>query len=197
VEIVRDFSESDLLRRLQQGDERAFDALFRHYSALVYRFAFSYLKSRPAAEEIVQECFIKIWEKRAQLRDDVPLKGYLFTTAHHAVLNELRRDQHHLRLHGEVAAAAGPASVANEAEYQEMEALYAAALDRLPPKQREVFVLSRQLGLSYPEIAARQGVSVKTVEAHIMQALKTMRSYFRLHGGGVLGILLALIIGQK
>ncbi|HET9503181.1 MAG TPA: RNA polymerase sigma-70 factor [Hymenobacter sp.] len=197
MEIVRDFSESDLLRRLKQDDERAFDALFRHYSALVYRFAFSYLKSRPAAEEIVQECFIKIWEKRAQLRDDVPLKGYLFTTAHHAVLNELRRDQHHLRLHGEVAAAAGPASVANEAEYQEMEALYQAALNRLPPKQREVFVLSRQLGLSYPEIAARQGVSVKTVEAHIMQALKTMRNYFRLHGGGVLGILLTLIIGQK
>jgi len=197
VEIVRDFSESDLLRRLKLDDERAFDALFRHYSALVYRFAFSYLKSRPAAEEIVQECFIKIWEKRANLRDDVPLKGYLFTTAHHAVLNELRRDQHHLRLHGQVAAAAGPASVANEAEYQEMEALYQAALDRLPPKQREVFVLSRQLGLSYPEIAERQGVSVKTVEAHIMQALKTMRSYFRLHGGGVLSILLALIIGQK
>jgi len=197
VEIVRDFSESDLLRRLKQDDERAFDALFRHYSALVYRFAFSYLKSRPAAEEIVQECFIKIWEKRASLRDDVPLKGYLFTTAHHAVLNELRRDQHHLRLHGQVAAAAGPASVANEAEYQEMEALYQAALDRLPPKQREVFVLSRQLGLSYPEIAERQGVSVKTVEAHIMQALKTMRSYFRLHGGGVLGILLTLVLGSK
>jgi RNA polymerase sigma-70 factor (family 1) len=196
VEIVRDFSESDLLRRLKQDDERAFDALFRHYSALVYRFAFSYLKSRPAAEEIVQECFIKIWEKRANLRDDVPLKGYLFTTAHHAVLNELRRDQHHLRLHGQVAAAAGPASVANEAEYQEMEALYQAALDRLPPKQREVFVLSRQLGLSYPEIAARQGVSVKTVEAHIMQALKTMRSYFRLHGG-VLGILLTLVLGNR
>ncbi len=196
MEIVRDFSESDLLRRLKLDDERAFDALFRHYSALVYRFAFSYLKSRPAAEEIVQECFIKIWEKRAQLRDDVPLKGYLFTTAHHAVLNELRRDQHHLRLSGEVAAA-GPASVANEAEYQEMEALYQAALDRLPPKQREVFVLSRQLGLSYPEIAERQGVSVKTVEAHIMQALKTMRSYFRLHGGGVLGILLTLIVGNK
>ncbi len=195
MQIARDFSESDCLRRLKQDDERAFDALFRHYSALVYRFAFSYLKSRPAAEEIVQECFIKIWEKRAQLRDDVPLKGYLFTTAHHAVLNELRRDQHHLRLHGQ-AAAAGPASVANEAEYQEMEALYQAALDRLPPKQREVFVLSRQLGLSYPEIAERQGVSVKTVEAHIMQALKTMRTYFRLHGGGVLGLLLAMALGQ-
>ena len=190
------FSEPDYLRRLKQDDERAFDALFRHYSALVYRFAYSYLKSRPAAEEIVQECFIKIWEKREQLREDIPLKGYLFTTAHHAVLNELRRDQHHQRLQGQVAAAS-PASVANEAEYQEMEALYLAALDRLPPKQREVFVLSRQQGLSYPEIAERQGVSVKTVEAHIMQALKTMRKYFNLHGGGVLGLLLLLALSKR
>jgi RNA polymerase sigma-70 factor (ECF subfamily) len=197
VELARDFAESDYLRRLKQDDERAFDALFRHYSALVYRFAYSYLKSRPAAEEIVQECFIKIWEKRAQLRDDLPLKGYLFTTAHHAVLNELRRDQHHLRLHGQVAAAAGPASVPNEVEYQEMEALYQAALERLPPKQREAFLLSRQQGLSYPEIAERQGVSVKTVEAHMMQALKTMRSYFRLHGGGILGLLLTLAVGSR
>jgi len=197
VELARDFAESDYLRRLKQDDERAFDALFRHYSALVYRFAYSYLKSRPAAEEIVQECFIKIWEKRAQLRDDLPLKGYLFTTAHHAVLNELRRDQHHLRLHGQVAAAAGPASVPNEVEYQEMEALYQAALEQLPPKQREAFLLSRQQGLSYPEIAERQGVSVKTVEAHMLQALKTLRSYFRLHGGGVLGVLLALAIGNR
>jgi RNA polymerase sigma-70 factor (family 1) len=197
VEVARDFAESDYLRRLKQDDERAFDALFRHYSALVYRFAYSYLKSRPAAEEIVQECFIKIWEKRAQLREDVPLKGYLFTTAHHAVLNELRRDQHHLRLHGQVAAAAGPASVTNEVEYHEMEALYQAALAHLPPKQREAFVLSRQQGLSYPEIAERQGVSVKTVEAHMVQALKTIRTYFRLHGGGVLGLLLTLVVGSR
>ena len=187
------FSEPDYLRRLKEGDERAFDALFRHYGVLVYRFAFGYLKSRPAAEEIVQECFIKIWEKRTELRDDVPLKGYLFTTAHHAILNELRRDQHQQQLAGQVAAT-GPVSVANEAEYQEMEALYLAALDKLPPRQREAFMLSRQQGLSYSEIAERQGISTKTVEAHIVQALKTLRTYFRLHGGGVLGLLLALAL---
>ncbi|MDO7845495.1 RNA polymerase sigma-70 factor [Hymenobacter sp. M29] len=187
------FSELEYLRRLKLSDERAFDALFRHYSALVYRFAYSYLKSRPVAEEIVQECFIKIWEKREQVRDDQPLKSYLFTIAHHAVLNELRRDQHHLRLQGQVAAGR-PESVTNEAEYEEMENLYQAALEQLPPKQREVFVLSRQQGLTYPEIAEMQGLSVKTVEAHIARALKTMRSYLRLHGGGILGMLLAWML---
>lgn len=57
----------------------------------------------------MQECFIKIWEKRGQLREDVPLKGYLFTVAHHASLNERRRDQHQLRLAGQVAATGPPA----------------------------------------------------------------------------------------
>lgn len=71
-----------------------------------------------------------------------------------------------------------------------MEALYLAALDELPPKQREAFLLSRQQGLSYPEIAERQGVSVKTVETHIMPVLKTLCLYFRLQGGGVIGVLL-------
>ena len=58
MEIARDFSEPNLLRRLNEGDERAFDALFRHYSALVYQFAYGYRKARPDAEEIVQECFL-------------------------------------------------------------------------------------------------------------------------------------------
>ena len=106
MKITRDFSELDCLHRLTQDDERAFDALFQHYSALVYRFAYGYLKSRTDAEEIVQECFLKIWEKRHQLRVDMPLKAYLFTTAHHAILNHLRRQQQQQRFETYSAAQA-------------------------------------------------------------------------------------------
>jgi RNA polymerase sigma-70 factor (ECF subfamily) len=193
VEIARDFSELDCLRRLKQDDERAFDALFRHYSALVYRFSYSYLKSRPEAEEIVQECFLKIWEKRQQLHDDVPLKGYLFTTAHHAILNQLRRKQHHLRYQAH-SATLDPVNVGNEAEYTELESLYRSALDKLPPKRREIFILSRQQGLSYPEIARQLNLSVKTVEAQMSHALKFLRTYFQMHGEGTLCLLLMLTL---
>ncbi len=93
MKIARDFSEPDCIRQLKLDDERAFDALFRHYSALVHWFVYSYLKSRAEVEETVQDCFLKIWEKRQELRDDVPLKGYLFTVAHHAIRNQLRRNQ--------------------------------------------------------------------------------------------------------
>lgn len=196
MEIARDFSESDCLRQLKLDDERAFDALFRHYSALVYRFAYSYLKSRVEAEEIVQDCFLKIWEKRQQLHDDAPLKGYLFTTAHHAILNQLRRSQHQQRFQTHAAALA-PAVATNDAEFSEMEELYQAALDKLPPKRRQIFILSRQQGLTYPEIAKQLNLSVKTVEAQIMQALKFLRTYFRAHGSEILGVLLLLAVSTN
>lgn len=193
MKIVYKFSESDCIRQVKLGDERAFDQLFRQYSALVYRFSYSYLKSRVEAEEIVQECFLKVWEKRLLLREDVPLKGYLFTIAHHAVLNLLRHSRHRARFQTHLAALR-PAVATNAAEYSEMEALYQAALEKLPPKRRQIFILSRQQGLSYPEIAQQLDLSVKTVEAQIVQALKFLRLYFRAHGSEIL-VLLALMAG--
>jgi RNA polymerase sigma-70 factor (ECF subfamily) len=195
VKITRDFSELDCLHRLKQDDEQAFDALFGHYSALVYRFAYGYLKARTEAEEIVQECFLKIWERRQQLRDDMPLKAYLFTTAHHAILNQLRQKQQHQRFQA-YSAHTEPGQVGNEADYAALETLYQAALEQLPPKRREIFMLSRQQGLSYPEIAAQLNLSVKTVEAQMTQALKFLRGYFQAHGESIIALALWLALAS-
>ena len=195
MRVARDFSELDCLSRLKQDDEQAFDALFKHYSPLVYRFSYGYLKSRINAEEIVQECFLKIWERRQQLRDDVPLKAYLFTTAHHAILNQLRLEQQHQRYRN-YAVARPPEQVGNGAEFTELELLYQAALKQLPPKRREIFMLSRQQGLSYAEIAQQLHLSVKTVEAQMTQALKFMRGYFQAHGESIVAVLLWLAVAS-
>jgi len=187
--------ESLWLRQLKLDEPQAFDALFRQYSARVYRFAYGYLKSRVEAEEIVQECFLKIWEKRHELRDDVPLKGYLFTTAHHAILNHLRgqlRTGAYVKLQQQLPPPeSAPAN--SVAEYAELEQLYLAALEKLPPKRRHIFTLSRQQGLSYAEIAAETNLSVKTVETQVSQALKFLRTYFRLHGDMLLMAMLVAL----
>jgi RNA polymerase sigma-70 factor (ECF subfamily) len=141
----------------------------------------------------VQECFLKIWEKRQQLREDIPLKGYLFTTAHHAILNQFRRNQHQVRFQTHLGSLL-PSVATNGAEYSEMEALYLTALEKLPPKRRQIFMMSRQQGLSYPEIAKQLNLSVKTVETQIMQTLKFLRTYFRARGTEVLGMILALAL---
>jgi RNA polymerase sigma-70 factor (family 1) len=196
LEAAPKFSELDCLRRLKQDDARAFDALFRHYSALVYRFSYSYLKSKVEAEEIVQDCFLKIWEKRYDLHEDAPLKGYLFTIAHHAILNQLRRNKHQHQLEHQLSQAGEPSanSVASEVEFAELEGLYLTALEKLPPQQRRVFLLSRQQGLSYAEIAAEMSLSVKTVESHMSQALKSLRRILSANGEGMaLLLLLALL----
>ncbi|MBX0289266.1 RNA polymerase sigma-70 factor [Hymenobacter sp. HSC-4F20] len=177
-------SELAWLRRLRHDDQRAFDALFRQYSARVYRFAYSYLKARPAAEEIVQECFLKIWERRHELRDDVPLKGYLFTVAHHAILNQLRHNRYHLA-YQDYTLLTGYATTPGtdtDVAFAELETVYLAALEKLPPKRRHIFKLSRQQGLSYAEIAQELGISVKTVETQMAQALHFLRQYFQAHG---------------
>ena len=183
IERAHEPDELAWLRLLKQGDVRGFDALFGHYSARVYRFAYTYLRDRAAAEEIVQDCLLKIWEKRAGLRDDTPLKGYLFTIAHNLILNQLRQQRRHqLYEHGVRAADPTEAVAGNAVEYAELEVCYQAALEKLPPKRRQVFVMSRQQGLSYAEIAREMNLSVKTVETQISQALKFLDSYLRLHG---------------
>lgn len=185
MKVVRDSSsELDWLSRLKHDDSRAFDALFRQYSSRVYRFAYGYLKSGPEAEEIVQECFLKIWEKRHEIREDVPLKGYLFTVAHHAILNQLRHTRHH-QVYQEYAQLTGaPNTLGTETDvaFAELETLYLAALDKLPPKRRHIFTLSRQQGLSYAEIAQELNISVKTVETQMAQALHFLRQYFQTNG---------------
>ena len=78
----------------------------------------------------------------------------------------------------------------NEAEFSELETLYRTALEQLPPKRREIFILSRQQGLSYPEIAQQLNLSVKTVEAQMTHALMFLRDYFQTHGESI--VVLAL-----
>ncbi len=171
------------VQMMRQGETRGFDALFRQYSARLYRFAYVYLRSRAVAEEIVQDCFLKVWEKRATLREDVPLKGYLFTIAYNAVLNQLRQQQRHQQYAtGLGLTEASAVEPGNDVEYAELKELYHAAIEQLPPKRRQVFVMSREQGLSYAEIAAEIGLSVKTVEAQMSQSLKFLSAYMKARG---------------
>ena len=184
------------MARLRQGDAAGFDALFRYYGPQVYRFALSYLKDGFEAEETVQNCFLKIWENRESLDAARPLKGYLFTVAHHAILNHLRRSRR-LDVRNAALAAASPAAAPGPdaaLEYQELETRYLAAVQRLPPKRRHIFTLNRTHGLSYAQIATELGLSVRTVEAQIAQALKSLRQ--ELPVSGAVAMALSYWLGQ-
>ena len=168
--------ERDLLDRIRAGDEGAFDAAFReHYAALV-RTAEGMLRRRDVAEEIVQDVLLALWQRRATLLVEDSLRAYLFRATRNRALNHLRHAAIERKAEPELAAIESPDAPAPSAlVHEEIDNALREAVSTLPPRCREVFELSRVHGLRYAEIATTLGISVKTVEAQMGKALRTLR----------------------
>ena len=168
--------DSALLAGIRAGDASAFDALFRnHYAALV-GFTASIVRDVAAAEDVVQEVMLELWRRREQLPVADSVRGYLFRSARNRALNVLRHEEI-VRQSEPLILAGTPDAVApaDDAGDDRLSAAIAAAVAALPAPVRECFVLSREQGLTYPEIAAALEISVKTVEARMGRALKELR----------------------
>lgn len=159
-----------------QKNSELFEQLFRRYQPALVAFANTFTRSPEDAREVVQEVFISVWQNVANLRADDNLKSYLFTATRNKALNFLAKkklatvdaepvvvERHH-STHNEAASDAG-----------ELETIIFNEVQQLPEKCREIFILSRQEGLSYKEIAERLDVSPKTVENQIGIALGRLK----------------------
>lgn len=165
-----------LLALLRAGDRAAFDAVFRaHYASLV-GMAAGMLRERAVAEEVVQDVMLELWRRREALSIEDSLRAYLFRATRNRALNHVRHGRVERR--GEPHAAGdrvtAPAAYASLVE-EEIDVALRRAVSELPARCREVFELSRVHGLRYAEIAETLGISVKTVEAQMGKALRTLR----------------------
>ncbi|MGQ0648001.1 MAG: RNA polymerase sigma-70 factor [Gemmatimonadaceae bacterium] len=171
-------ADADLLRRIRAGDERALEVVFRaHYPAMcavVRRIVFA----PDVAEELVQDVFFKLWAKRERLAEIDALKTYLYRAARNTALNHLRRQKLELA-HEEREAVKGEPSTLeatdDSATAGELTEAVQGAINRLPTRCREIFLMSRDGGLTYGEIASELGISIKTVETQMGRALKSLR----------------------
>jgi RNA polymerase sigma-70 factor (ECF subfamily) len=172
-------SDAELVRRIRAGDERALELVFRAHFAGMAIFVQRFVYAADVAEELVQDIFLKLWTKRQQLADIESLKTYLYRASRNQALNHLRRLKLERRWQEEHGGEDEP--VANigadeEATEQELSQAVQEAIGRLPPRCREVFLLSRDGGLTYAEIARTLDISVKTVETQMGRALKALRT---------------------
>ena len=168
--------EREPLERIRRGDQDAFDAVFRFYYPPLVGMAEGMLRNRAIAEEIVQDVMLELWRRRDALPIEESMRAYLFRATRNRALNHLR--------HGRVerlsepriveARAAVPIAPAALVE-EEIDVALRQAVVALPARCREVFELSRVHGLRYAEIADLLGISVKTVEAQMGRALRTLR----------------------
>jgi RNA polymerase sigma-70 factor (ECF subfamily) len=161
-------------------DEESFEAVFKTYFKALHAYAMAILKESETAEEIVQSVFLKLWEKRETLEISSSLKAYLYRAVYHESLNHIKHQQvkrkHWDHAHYEMTQGK-PEQVGEQIKGQENELYerFQLALEKLPEKCRMVFNLSRFEELKYQEIADRLEISIKTVEAHMGKALKTLR----------------------
>lgn len=179
-------SDAELVRRIRGGDERALEAVFRAHYAGMAAFVDRFVRANDVAEELVQDVFFKLWRKREELSEIESLRTYLYRAARNTALNWLRRQKLERRWLEEHAGEGEPATTHaadDDAEGQEVAVAVQEAIHRLPPRCREVFLLSRDGGLTYAEIARTLGISVKTVETQMGRALKSLRLALGRYGG--------------
>ncbi len=170
-------SDSEIIRRIRQGDKQEFEKLFRSSYASLVRYAKTILRDHDTAEEIVQELFFRLWQDRGTLRIESSLNGYLFRSVHNRSLHFIEHRKVVDRHAGEIAASADTTAepVTETIYYNELQSKVARVLERLPERCRVIFRMSRFEGLKYNEIAEKLSVSLKTVEANMGKALKEFR----------------------
>ena len=157
------------------GDEEAFSSLFRTYYELLYQFAGRYSRDPQSAESIVQDVFVKLWEKRESLQIRSNVKSYLYTAVRNHALNVIKREA---RMTNEDAfdlhesADRSPEETLVDKETAEA---VQHAVEQLAPQCRHVYTLKRYDGLSYIEIAEVLNVSVNTVKTQMKRAIKSLK----------------------
>lgn len=172
-----EISSNTIIELLKEGNESAFEQVFKEYFKRLHAYAYTFLKDEEQAEEIVQNVFCRIWEKKDLLNTDGSLKSYLYRAVHNESLNYLKH--HKVRAEYEQyytnRMAMEYEHPSKHAEVSELKKQIEKALTELPPQCRLVFQLSRFEHLKYQEIADQLNISIKTVENQMGKALRLMR----------------------
>jgi len=171
-------SNTEFEKLLKKGDMKAFDIIYKKYSMRLYGFVFRYVKQEADTEEIVQEVFIKIWKSRDKINVYSSFESFLFTIAHNATVNLLKKratEQKYLDHVKSLQHAVQYYELTDEIDYKELKQKFQGLLNELSPRQKEIFKLSREKGLNNTEIAKKLGISVQTVKNHLVTTLAFLK----------------------
>lgn len=177
-------TEQFLVLRLQKGSEGAFRKLFDRYRQDIYAYSFSLLKSKPQAEEIVQEVFLKVWLNHEKLDPSLSFKSYIFTIARNLAFNSLAKAANDLKLKERIFYKSQTGANLTDTRLLEAdyEKLKNRAIEELSPRCKLVFQMSRNEGKSYDQIAKELGISTNTVKNQMSTALASIKEFLSLNG---------------
>ncbi len=172
-------SNSDLILLIQKDDQVAFYNLYERYCRRLYGFVFRYIKQKEDAEEIVQEVFVKIWESRNKIDAYSSFESFLFTIAYNTTISLLRKRTSEKKYLEHLQSLQHPddlPDLIDEIHFNELNERVQLLLNELTPRQKEIYHLSREEGLSHDEIAKKLDISVNTVKKHMANTLAFLKS---------------------
>ena len=180
---AKNHSDKLLVSELKNGNEKAFRQLFDLYHLDIYGYSISLLKSKEAAEENVQDVFMKVWQHRENLNPEQSFKAYIFTIARNQAFNSLNKAANDALLKEAIFYESQKSHDYGDYSIREADCkkLRKEAMEQLPPKRKKIFKMSRKKGMSYEEISQELGISINTVRNQMSKALESMRVFFRVH----------------
>lgn len=174
----KSYDEKELLQWIADGDEQAFRRLFNQYQGKLYNYILKITGSPEAAEDTVHDVFMKLWTNREKITEITNLNAYLYRMAHNHAYNGLRRMAKGVLVMAELSNRVTYESADPDHLLLRKEILRVIneAVEKLTPQQKEIFKMSRELGLKQEEMAQKLNISVSTVKKHLTNALNFLRS---------------------
>ena len=168
----------ELAIRLQKGDVEAFDLLYEKYSGKLYLFGMKYLKSSAEAEELVQSVFLKIWENRKRIDKELSFRSFLFTVAYNDICKLFRKRNYLKKFISDTIYENIQSSTRMEEsiDFQSVLNRVQQIINKLPERQKEIFIKSKLEGKTTKEIAEELRLSPGTIDNYISETLKFIRS---------------------
>ncbi|MGQ8338230.1 RNA polymerase sigma-70 factor [Sunxiuqinia sp. A32] len=184
MQITQEIDDNKLAKLVNKGSKDAFAQLYNRYSGRINRFACGYLKSDHEAEELVQDVFLKIWNKRESLDGSQNVKAFIFKIAVNTIYDFIRRKNLELAFH-EFTAGKSSASdeTWDEVVYNDMLSQVRSLMAQMPEQRQKIFKLSREVGLTNDEIAEKLGLSKRTIENQLYRATAFLKKELTLDSG--------------
>ncbi len=187
-------NENDLILSLKRGNESALKEIYSNYFFQLYNYSKKYIKSPQLSEEIVQDVFLKLWEKKHDLREEVSsLKPFLHTICKNNIINTLRRAVKEQSIQADILEHyfLEFENPENELIFKEYKEIALKAIAELPPKRQVVYKMCRLEGKTYEEVATLLNISKGTINDHIIKAHKYVKDFMIAKAG--ISLLLTLI----
>lgn len=172
-------TDGTLVKSWQAGNENAYDQLFRRYFDRLYRYACQLVTDTCTSEEIVMDVMLSVWRKKGSLDSNLSVSAFMYKSVRNRVIDYARKRKIRTVAFDEINFPLWPSALSPDSIMckKEMEHIYRQGLERLTPRKRDIFLMSREQGESYLSIANKLALSKNTVENHMVVALRQFKEH--------------------